>query len=103
MSGSLRPDTVVRTAVLLARGKPDKEVAHIEQVTVRTVRRRVARLMGALGASTRFQAGYLFCRQMGERTWNDRDDTKRSRPFDDISGGSRRAASNQPGEQATPS
>ncbi len=57
------PPPVRRVAVLLAQGLDDRGVSRRERVTVRTVRRRVARLMGVLGARTRFQAGYLVCRE----------------------------------------
>jgi DNA-binding NarL/FixJ family response regulator len=56
------PAEVRQAAQLLATGLQDKAVARHEDVTVRTVRRRIALLMDFLGASTRFQAGFLFAR-----------------------------------------
>ena len=56
------PPEVRRVAALLAQGLDDRGVSRREYVTVRTVRRRVARLLRFLGAATRFQAGYLLGR-----------------------------------------
>lgn len=53
----LTPDAL-RTARLLAEGLTDVGVARREGIDKRTVRRRVAALTEALGATTRFQAGY---------------------------------------------
>lgn len=43
----------------LAVGVSDEAIAHRLQISVRTVRRRIAELMTRLDAQTRFQAGYL--------------------------------------------
>jgi DNA-binding NarL/FixJ family response regulator len=56
------PPSVRQVADLLADGRDDRAVAREVGVTVRTVRRRVAELMRALQARTRFQAGYLIGR-----------------------------------------
>jgi DNA-binding CsgD family transcriptional regulator len=42
---------------LLARGAKDEQIARVLGVSLRTVRRRIAALMGDLGAESRFQAG----------------------------------------------
>ncbi len=48
---------------LIASGLKDEAIAHRLGMSPRTLRRRVAHLMGALGAHTRFQAGYLVARK----------------------------------------
>ncbi|MEV7430967.1 MULTISPECIES: helix-turn-helix transcriptional regulator [unclassified Nocardioides] len=55
--GDARPD--VRRFLLqqLAEGAQDEQIARRLGVSLRTVRRRVADLLGELGADTRFQAG----------------------------------------------
>lgn len=60
---ALLPPEVVRVAELMAEGLTDKVIAQRESVTKRTVRRRVARLLLEVQASTRFQAGYLIAKQ----------------------------------------
>lgn len=54
-----------RVLLLLAAGFMDQAIAHQLGVTVRTVERRVRRLMDLLEAQTRFQAGL----QAAERGW----------------------------------
>ena len=72
------PD-VQRVALLLAEGLDDRAVAKAEAITVRTVRRRVARLQATLGAKTRFQAGYLLAKSncMSTSPSSSIDDTQR--------------------------
>ena len=48
-----------RVLDLLARGTKDEAAARLLGLGVRTYRRRVAELMDALGAESRFQAGLL--------------------------------------------
>lgn len=48
-----------RLLALLARGAKDEQVARVQSVSVRTVRARVAALMTALGARSRFQLATL--------------------------------------------
>lgn len=61
LAGANSPDEVrdidIDVLVLLAAGATDDAIARQLQLSVRTVRRRVARLMIALDARTRFQAG----------------------------------------------
>ncbi|HYH27639.1 MAG TPA: hypothetical protein VEA19_02550 [Actinomycetota bacterium] len=49
-----------RLGELLAAGVTDKVIAAREGVTARTVRERFRSLRDSLGATTRFQAGFLF-------------------------------------------
>ena len=42
---------------MLARGAKDEQIARSLDLSLRTVRRRVAELMASLGADSRFQAG----------------------------------------------
>ena len=56
------PPEILKVADLLARGLTDKVIAQREDIARRTVRRRVARLLAELHASTRFQAGFLIGR-----------------------------------------
>jgi DNA-binding NarL/FixJ family response regulator len=66
MSSPLPPE-VDRLARDLAEGLDDRQVARKEGVSVRTVRRRSARLMDALDAVTRFQAGFEYGLRWPER------------------------------------
>lgn len=52
---------------LMVAGLSDKGVAYEMGVSLRTFRRRVNTLMNALGARTRFQAGWLAARAHGQR------------------------------------
>lgn len=52
------PDEVWTVARLLARGLPNNAVASRQGIAVRTVRRRVAVVMGLRESNTRFEAGY---------------------------------------------
>lgn len=69
--GSVRGDVhgpdpeVVRTARLMAAGLKDAALARHLGVTERTVRRRVAAMLAALGVDSRFQAGI----RASERGW----------------------------------
>lgn len=54
-----------RILSLLATGATDQQIARSLGVSTRTVERRVARLMHALGSATRFQAGV----QAARRSW----------------------------------
>ncbi len=49
---------------LLAAGLNDKAIAHELGISVRTLIRRIADLLGTLDARTRFQAGWLAARRM---------------------------------------
>lgn len=55
--GDARPDLRRFLLEQLAEGSTDEQIAPRLGVSLRTVRRRVAALMGELGADTRFQAG----------------------------------------------
>jgi len=55
--GEARPDLRRFLLEQLAEGSTDEQIAPRLGVSLRTVRRRVAALMGELGADTRFQAG----------------------------------------------
>lgn len=59
MSTPLSPE-LEELARQLAAGLDDRRVAKETGVSLRTVRRRSARLLEALGAVTRFQAGYRY-------------------------------------------
>ena len=52
-----RPDPRERILELLTMGAKDETIARHLGISLRTVRRRVAELMAAVGATTRFQAG----------------------------------------------
>lgn len=55
--GEPRPDLRRLLLAQLAEGAKDEQIARNLDVSLRTVRRRVAALMGELGVDTRFQAG----------------------------------------------
>lgn len=57
-------DAIVR---LLASGAKDEVIARRLGMSLRTCRRRVSELMDELGASSRFQAGYLLAHRMASR------------------------------------
>jgi len=52
---------------LLASGMNDKSIEHELGMSSRTLARRIVELTGRLGASTRFQAGWLAARALPER------------------------------------
>lgn len=56
---------------LLASGMNDKSIEHELGMSSRTLARRIVELTGRLGASTRFQAGWLAARALQERETSD--------------------------------
>lgn len=63
MSSKELSTDVLRIAELLAEGLDDRAVAKIEGITIRTVRRRVARLQRVIGGRTRFHSGFLYAKR----------------------------------------
>ena len=61
-------ETARHTLRMLARGYTDERAAHRLGISVRTYRRRVAALMEALGATSRFQLGLRSARCTPART-----------------------------------
>ena len=55
--GEARPDLRRLLLAQLARGAKDEQIARTLNISLRTVRRRIAALMTELGVDTRFQAG----------------------------------------------
>jgi len=55
--GEARPDLRRLLLAQLARGAKDEQIARTLNISLRTVRRRIAALMTDLGVDTRFQAG----------------------------------------------
>jgi DNA-binding NarL/FixJ family response regulator len=53
------PDTLLQLITLLAGGLTDAKIAKQLGWSQRTVQRRIAQIHEAIGASSRFQAGFL--------------------------------------------
>lgn len=64
-AGGQLPDAAGDLIPLMAAGLNDKAIAHELGISARTFERRMVTVMKALGARTRFQAGWLAALQMG--------------------------------------